>query len=118
MCRHIIPIRAGLLPARRLRGEDRSVHLHLAVADHVLPPHLRDHTVHVARTATFGKVPSLHHAPRRAFGSNNYHGAERALPEAQHAQNGTMGPEGNVPLFLSINLSIYLPIYILVYTCF
>lgn len=61
---HLLPHRAGVLPAVRQRREGVAVHLHPAVAHRVLPAAGRDHPAHVARGAAARQVCALHHDPR------------------------------------------------------
>lgn len=60
---HIVPIRTGVLPAVRVRRKGVAVHIHLALANRVLPAPGRDHTTHVTHRAPFGQVPAVHHGP-------------------------------------------------------
>lgn len=70
---HILPVRARVLPAGRLQGEDLAVHHHTAVADHVLPAHIRDHTVHVAVAAAARQVPVVHHVASSPVRGRHHH---------------------------------------------
>lgn len=64
---------------------------HPPLPNHVLPPHIRNHPLHVPCYAATGKVHPVHHGSRRLFGRYHYYHPERALQEAEHAQNGAMG---------------------------
>lgn len=93
MRRYLLPLGPRLLPARRLRREDRALHHNSLVADHVLPPHLGNHTVYLSRTSPARQVPPVHYAAGRTLRRHHDHGAQRSLPEAQHAQDGAVGEE-------------------------
>lgn len=58
---HIVPVRAGVLPAVRVRREGVAVHIYTVVAHRVLPAAGRDHPAHVAHRAPAGQVPAIHH---------------------------------------------------------
>lgn len=95
--RYILPLGARLLPTSRLRREDRTLHHHPLVADHVLPLDLGNHTVYISRTPAARQVPPVHHAAGRTLRRHHDHGAERPLPEAEHAQDGAVGEDGIHP---------------------
>ena len=90
--RHFLPLHPGLLPAGRFRRESGPLHQHPPVADHVLPPHLGDHPVHVAGRPAARQVPPIHHVPRRLVRPHHHRHPQHALPQTVHAQNGAVGP--------------------------
>lgn len=70
---HILPVGVGVLPARRLQGENFTVHHDPPVPDHVLLAHLRDHTVDVAVVAAARQIPVVHHAAGRPVRGRHHH---------------------------------------------
>ena len=86
-----MPVRLDLLLAGRLWRESGPLHHDAPVADHVLPPHVRDHSVDVAGHAAPWQVPPVHHVPRRPLRSHHHRHLERPLPQAVHTQNGAVG---------------------------
>jgi len=60
---HIVPVRAGVLPAVRVRREGVAVHIDTALAHRVLPAAGRDHTAHVANRPVAGQIPAVYHGP-------------------------------------------------------
>jgi len=87
---NLISFGAGLLPARRFRGEDCPVHQYPAVANHVLPAHIRDYTLDFAGTATSGKIPTVHHVAGGAECRHNDYYTQYTLPEAEHPQDASL----------------------------
>lgn len=77
---HIVPVGAGVLPASRLQGENIVVHHHPPVADHVLPAHLGNHTVHVAVSAAARQVPAVHHVVGGPVRSRHHRYHKHTLP--------------------------------------
>ena len=90
---HLLPLGPRVLPARRLRREDRPLHQHPPLADHVLPPDLRDHPLDVPGAAAARQVPPIHDGAGGPLGRHHHHHPERALPQAQHPQDGPLGAE-------------------------
>lgn len=91
MCRNLIPLSASVLPAGRLWRKDRSLYHHPSFSDHVLPAHLRDYPLYFISSAATWEVSPFHHAAGRPLRGHYNYGVERALPEAQYAQDGVMG---------------------------
>lgn len=83
---HIVPVRAGVLLAVRVRREGVAVHIHTAVAHRVLPAVGRDHTPHVAHRAAAGQVPAVHHGAGHVVRVRHRGRVEREL------QVGTAAP--------------------------
>ena len=94
---HLVPVGAGLLPAGRFRRESRPVHIHPTLADHVLPTHLRNHSVDVTGRAPPGQVSIIYYVSSWPLRPHNHRRTQHALPKAQHAQ-------GNLSSIQSIQL--------------
>lgn len=70
---HIVPIRTGVLPTGRFQRENLAVHHDPPVPDHVLPAHLRNHTVHVPVVAAARQVPVVHYAASCSVRGRHHH---------------------------------------------
>jgi len=79
LCGHILPVGVGVLPARRLQGENFTVHHDPPVPDHVFFAHLRDHTVDVAVVAPARQVPVVHHVAGRPVRGRHHHHHKHSL---------------------------------------
>lgn len=77
---HILPVGAGVLPASRLQREDLAVHHHPPVADHVLPAHIGNHTVHVAVVTAAWQVPAVHYVAGGPVRGRHHHHYKHTLP--------------------------------------
>lgn len=73
LCRNLIFIGPSLLSSGGLWREDSIVHQHLTLPNHVFPPHFRNHTVYISRTASIREIYPLHHGTRRIVSRYNNH---------------------------------------------
>lgn len=79
MCRDIVPVRASVLSAVRIRREGVVVHIHTAVAHRVLLATGRDHTAHIAHCAPAGQVFAVHHGAGHVVRFRHRGSVEREL---------------------------------------
>lgn len=69
------------------------MHQHPPIANHVLPPHLRNHPIDLPRPAVVGQVHPVHHGDGGVLRSHHHHNPERPLSQAQHPQDGAVGAQ-------------------------
>lgn len=69
------------------------MHQHSTITDDVLPADIGNHPVDVAGTAPARQVPAVHHDPGRAERRDHHYYPQHTLSQAEHSQDGTVGPE-------------------------
>lgn len=88
---NFLSVSIGVLPPCGLGRKDRIVYINSAVADDVFLTHIGNHPLDVASTSAPGQVPAVHDGVGGLIGSDHHHHPQRALPQAQHAQDGALG---------------------------
>ncbi|XP_027405783.1 neuronal acetylcholine receptor subunit alpha-2 isoform X2 [Bos indicus x Bos taurus] len=99
---HLLPHRARLLPALRLRREDHPVHLCAALTHRLPAAHHRDHPVHLAGHPAHQRVPALHHDLRHPVHCHHRLRAQCPPPLRQHPQHAPLGAGGLSGLCVSV----------------
>uniref|UniRef100_A0A8D8NY90 (northern house mosquito) hypothetical protein n=2 Tax=Culex pipiens TaxID=7175 RepID=A0A8D8NY90_CULPI len=69
------------------------MHQHSPIADDVLPADIGNHPVDVAGAAPARQVPAVYHDPGRAERRDHHYYPQHTLSQAEHSQDGTVGPE-------------------------
>lgn len=89
--RHLVPVRARVLPAQRFWREDLALHLHLALAHCVLLATGRNHSAYVVDGTLTRQIPPVYYDVGDVVCSGDHRRAQRELSVSGHAQNGAVG---------------------------
>lgn len=87
---HLLPVGLSFLLASWFRGEDRPLHQHPSVADHVLLADIGNYTFDFAGSAPPGKISPLHHVVGRPERRHYDYHIKHSLSKAEHPQNAAL----------------------------